>query len=65
MIHELELLKKYDLKELEKYKHTLGDSARCLINIIKVLSILDNRTEDNNNELVKTYIEPYLKGGER
>ena len=53
MIHELELLKKYDLKELEKYKHSLGDSARCLINIIKVLSILDNRTEDSNDE---TYI---------
>lgn len=49
MIVELEELKKYDLVELEKYKGSLGDIATCLIRIIKTLSILENRT-DNNNE---------------
>ena len=46
MIYELELLKKYDLKELEKYKGSIGDVATCLIKVIKTLSILDKKTED-------------------
>jgi len=47
MIVELEKLKKYDLPELEKYKSSLGDIATCLIKIIKVLSILENRTDND------------------
>ena len=50
MIYELELLKKYDLKELEKYKHTLGDVSKCIINIIKVLSMLENRTDKDDEK---------------
>ena len=49
MIVELEELKKYDLTELEKYKGSIGDIATCLIRVIKTLSILENRT-DNHNE---------------